>query len=132
MNPTKLIEVIIWCNEPQSGHFSGYLTGCDIGILVLRCSLSDEGYWLLFDGNFLKVEGEQFYFADRQRRFGALECDKVTMPAESVCRLLNWALGKDFDYETFSTRFVNVIAEGRRIQVNDLDLLYFDSKNDEA
>jgi len=78
---------------------------------------------MLFEGNYLKVTNDQFYIADRRRWVGNWCWDAVMMPAESVCRLLNWAFENEFDWESCPEEFTKVLDSGRKIQLADLDLL---------
>lgn len=124
MNPTQLIQVMVCCNEPQNGHFSGYLTGLDLGELRLYCGLTEEGCWMLFEGNYLKVSNDQFYVVDRERWVGNWCWDRITMPAESACRLLNWARKNDFYWEEGPSEFVSIFDGERAIQIEQLALLF--------
>lgn len=124
MTPTQLIEVMLCCNEPNSGNFSGYLTGFNVGELEMYCTLADEGCWMLFDGNYLRVNGAQFYIADHARWAGNWCWDMVSMPAESACRLLNWARKNNFDLEACPVDFEPVFEDTRPIQIEHLALLF--------
>lgn len=124
MTPTQLIKVMLCCNEPQNGHFSGYLTGFNVGDLEMACTLSEEGCWMLFEGNYLVVNSAQFYVADRQRWVGNWCWDQVTMPAESVCRLLNWAFHNDFAWEAGPSEFLEHLDTELGIKIEQLDLLF--------
>lgn len=124
MLPNKLLAVMVCCNEPDSGRFSGYLTGFDIGDLQVSYGLSEEGCWMLFEGNYLKVRNDQFYVADRRRWVGNWCWDGVTMPAESVCRLLNWAKKNDFFLDSAPTEFGEIWDSSKLFRLEHLDLLF--------
>lgn len=124
MTPNQILEVMICCNEPSNGHFSGYLTGFDIGEMQVGCTLAEEGFWMLFEDNYLKVTNDKFYVAERKRHVGNWCWDKVWMPAESVCRLLNWAFKNDFAWESCPTEFLAILESEQPIQIEHLELLY--------
>lgn len=124
MKAHQLIEVLICCNEPESNHFSGYLFGFDVGALKMYCTLTEEGYWLLFEGNYLCVTNGKFYFADHNRKVDHSGCDQVSMPAESACSLINWARKNDFDWESGPKSFTQLLDEEQGIKIEHLDLLF--------
>lgn len=123
MNPTKLLQVMIACNQPD-GHFSGYLTGFDLGELQMECVLDGEGCELSFDGNYLKVGQEKFYIADHKRHVPNQCWDYVAMPAETVVRFLNWTFRNHFDWNNGPTAFVTILDDQGKIGLEHLDLLY--------
>lgn len=124
MKPNELIEVLICCNDHQSGHFLGFLTGFSIRQLDLVC-IDDAGSpEFLFDGNYLRIDKLKFYVADRIRHVGNQAWDAVWMPAESVCGLLNWARSNDFHPESTPDNFGEVWDSGYKLQLEHLDMLF--------
>lgn len=79
---------------------------------------------MVFEDNYLKVTNDKFYFADRRRWVGNWCWDGVTMPAESVCRLLNWARKSDFFWESAPTEFGKIWDSEAPIQLQHLELLF--------
>lgn len=124
MKATELIHVGIYCNDPQTGNFLGYLTGFDIDELQVGFVLDASAPEFFFEGNYLVAGSEKFYVVDRARHVGNFVWDQVTMPAEAVCRLLNWARKNDYQADQIPTRFSEVWNSEKPIQMNHLDLLF--------
>lgn len=124
MKATELIHIGICCNDPQTGNFLGYLTGFDIDELQVGFGLDASAPEFFFEGNYLVAGAEKFYVVDRARHVGNFAWDQVTMPAEAVCRLLNWARKNDFFWESAPTEFGEVWDSEKPFQLEHLDLLF--------
>lgn len=124
MKPNELIVIQVCCNDEQTGHFLGYLTGFSIENMDIVCIAQDESPEFLFDGNYLRIGKNQFYVAERKHYAGHPAWETVWMPAKSVCGLLNWARSNEFFPEDTPESIEGVWDSGEKFQPHHLELLF--------
>lgn len=123
MKPTTPIDVMICCNDAGTGNFLGFLTGFDIDELQICCGWGDDSPEFLFDGDHLVVGESKFRYFDRKRHVGNYCWDKITMPAESVTRLLTWARNNDFYWESAPSDFAKIWDAEQPIEISHLEMI---------
>ena len=114
---------MICCNDPSTGQFLGFLTGFDIEELQVCCGLDDQSPEFLFGDDLLVVGESKFRCFDRKRHVGNYCWDRITMPAESVARLLNWARNNDFYWESAPSDFGKVWDSNDPIELSHLEMI---------
>ncbi|HMV46536.1 MAG TPA: hypothetical protein PLD20_00780 [Blastocatellia bacterium] len=123
MNAHSPIDVMICCNDPGTGNFLGFLTGFNIEELEINCGWGEESPDFLFDGTYLVCGQAKFPYFDRRRHVGNICWDRITMPAEAVARLLNWARSNDFYWESSPSDFARIWDSDSPIKFSHLEMI---------
>lgn len=130
------VTVMLCCNDPRNGLFTGHLSAIEVGP---NMKFQTPGIWdehsgprlryLWEPGRFtdnarIAISGRYFPVVHHRSWFGNWCWDAVNMRGSTVLTLLNWMRGKPwFDLEEAETRLWNQWEAAHPFEDHDLRLI---------